>query len=134
MQLTLPILTRPLQIAWAILALTTVISEIAPNPHLPYFLHYWVYSPAKLIAFLALGFLVPLAFARLNNLNWGMALAALSAATIEILQGIIGNGHSFHWYELCAKLTFILVGFMLGLEARYAGRLSLLILRIQFLV
>jgi hypothetical protein len=61
----------------------------------------------------------------LDALNRGIAFAALSATIIEVLQGIIGNGHSFHWYELLVKLLLILVGFMFGLDARFERNLSL---------
>ena len=86
---------------------------------------YGLYGPAKIICFLALGFLTPLAFALLNGLNWGIGFAALSAAAIEILQGLIGNGHSFHWYELLVKLGVILAGFAFGLDARSDREITL---------
>jgi hypothetical protein len=42
-----------------------------------------LYSPGTLICFLAPGFLTPLAFARMNAVNRGIAFASLSAAVIE---------------------------------------------------
>jgi hypothetical protein len=115
---------------WIALAATTVISEVVPIPHMSPMLHYGVYSPSKLVVFLLIGFFTPLAFARLNVLNRGIAFAAVCATVVEVLQGLIGNGHSFHFYELAVKLTIILLGFMVGLEARYEGTLTLGILRI----
>ena len=110
---------------WLVLAGVTVLSEIMPNPQFRPLLFYGLYSPSKLLCFLVMGFLTPLAFSRLNDLNRGIGFATLSAAMIEVLQGMIGNGHSFHWYELLAKLLVILVGFMFGLDARFERRLSL---------
>lgn len=103
---------------WTALACATVASEIIPTPHVNPLLFYGVYTPAKVVCLLALSFLTPLAFSLLNNLNLGIAFAALSATLIELTQGLIGNGHSFRWYELIAKLGIILAGFALGLDAR----------------
>ncbi len=132
-RLGIPICNIYARVLWLALAAVTVVSEIIPTPHLKPLFFYGLYSPAKLICFLALGFLTPLAFARLNNLNRGIGFAALSAAIIEVLQGLIGNGHSFHWYELLAKLSFILIGFMIGLDARFERVLSVGALKIPLL-
>ena len=113
------------RVLWLAVATITIVSEIVPNPQLRAVLFYGLYSPAKLLCFLALGFLTPLAFARHRELNRGIAFAAVSAALIEGLQGLVGNGHSFHWYELVAKLIVILFGFVLGLDARYERDLSI---------
>jgi hypothetical protein len=103
---------------WVALAGITVVSEIIPAPHVRALFFYGLYGPAKIICFLAMGYLTPLAFALLNGLNRGIGFAALSAATIEVLQGLIGKGHSFHWYELLVKLGVIMAGFAFGLDAR----------------
>lgn len=116
--LSLHIFNAATRTLWVVLAGITVVSEIIPTPHVRALLFYGLYGPAKLLCFLAVGFLTPLAFALLNSLNWGIGFAVLSAATIEALQGLIGNGHRFHWYELLAKLGVIIVGFALGLVAR----------------
>jgi hypothetical protein len=118
---------------WLTLATVTVVSEIIPTPRLKPLFFYGLYSPAKLICFLALGFLTPLAFERLNALNRGIAFAALSATLIEVLQGLIGNGHSFHWYELIVKLFIIFGGFSFGLVARFDGAISLGVVEIMLL-
>jgi hypothetical protein len=131
MRIAIPIFNVWTRALWIALAVTTVISEIVPIPHMSPILHYGVYSPAKLACFLLIGFFTPLAFARLDALSRGIAFAAGCATVVEVLQGIVGNGHSFHFYELAVKLTIILFGFMLGLEARYEGRMTLGILRIN---
>jgi hypothetical protein len=110
---------------WFAFAAITVVSEVTPVPAMPAWLHYGVYTPAKLFLFFIVGYLVPLAFARFNVLNRGIAFAFVSAAAIEILQGIIGNGHSFHSYELLLKWIVIALGFMFGLDARCEGTLDL---------
>ncbi|HEY1806212.1 MAG TPA: hypothetical protein VGG45_17190 [Terracidiphilus sp.] len=103
---------------WVVLAGITIVSEIIPTPNVRPLFFYGLYGPAKVICFLVLGFLTPLAFGLLNGLNRGIGFAALSAAIIEALQGLIGNGHRFHWYELLVKLGVILMGFAFGLDAR----------------
>jgi hypothetical protein len=130
MRLAIHIFNRYTRSLWIALAATTVISEVVPVPRMNPILHYGVYSPAKLACFLLIGFFTPLAFARLNALSRGIAFAAICATVVEVLQGLIGNGHSFHFYELAVKLSIILFGFMVGLEARYEGKMTLGILRI----
>jgi hypothetical protein len=130
MRLAIHIFNRYTRALWIALAATTVISEIVPIPHMSPILHYGVYSPAKLVCFLLIGFFTPLAFVRLDALSRGIAFAAVCATVVELLQRIIGNGHSFHLYELAIKLSIILFGFMVGLEARYEGRMTLGIVRI----
>jgi hypothetical protein len=103
---------------WLALVAVTILSEVIPTPHLKPLLFYGLYSPAKLICFLALGFFTPLALASMNAMNRGIAFATVSAAIIEVLQTFIGNGHSFHWYELVVKLFIILFGFSFGLTVR----------------
>lgn len=105
---------------WALLAGVTIVSEIIPTPHVRALFFYGLYGPAKIICFLALGFLTPLAFELLNGLNRGIGFALLSAAVFEVLQALIGNGHRFHWYELLVKLGIVMVGFAFGLDARWS--------------
>jgi hypothetical protein len=109
---------------WAIAAAITVAAEIVPIPPMPAPLFY-SYCAAKLVCFLALGYLAPLAFWRFNALNRGMLLATISATGVESLQGLLHNGHSFHWYELIVKLLLILTGFAAALDARYERTLSI---------
>lgn len=116
---------------WLTLALLTVIAEVIPAPKAQPLVFYGLYSPAKLAAFFVLGIITPLAFGRLNRLTRGIAFAALSAAAVELLQGLIGNGHSFHWYELLVKLLLVLAGFMIGLDARFEHAIALGPLKIQ---
>ena len=88
-------------------------------------LPFYAYCAAKLVFFIAIGFLAPLAFWRFNALNRGILLAAISAAAVESLQGVLHHGHSFHWYELLIKLALILLGFALALDARYERKISI---------
>lgn len=110
---------------WLALAATTVVSEVIPTPQLRPLFFYGLYGPAKIVCFLALGFLTPLAHARMSAMNRGIAFATLSSAVIECLQVLIGNGHRFHWYEMSIKLIVILFGFMFGLDARLEKSFSL---------
>ncbi len=133
MRFALHMFNRYTRSLWMALVASTVISEVIPIPHMNWILHYGVYSVSKLGCFLLIGFFTPLAFARFDALSRGISFAVVSATVIEVLQGFIGNGHSFHFYELMVKLTFILFGFMVGLEARYTGTFSLGILGIALI-
>jgi hypothetical protein len=113
-----------MRVVWFGLAATTVVSEVVRLPVMSPFVHYGLYGPGKMLCFFMLGYLTPLTFGRFNNLNRGILFAALSAALVEVLQGLIGNGHSFHVYELVFKLGIILFGFMMGLDARFEGEVG----------
>jgi hypothetical protein len=116
------------RLLWLAVVLSTIALEVMPA-HFPPALFY-AYELTKCILFAALGYLTPLAFWRFHSLNLGFVFAAVSAASVELLQGFIGNGHAFTWMELFAKLVIITFGFVLGLDARYeravrVGRLRL---------
>jgi len=122
----LKVFTPALRIVWAAIVAVTVVAEVLllpTNPPLPPIPHY-AYKVFKLILFVAVGYLAPLAFWRFNALNRGIMLAAVSSIGVETLQGIIGQGHSFHWYEMLLKLGLILFGFALALDARYERQIS----------
>jgi len=125
------ICTRYTRLAWFALAATTVVSEVMKLPRMSPLMHYGFYGPGKLLCFFMLGYLTPLTFGRFNNLNRGIAFAALSAVAVEVLQGLIGNGHSFHIYELAIKLAIVLFGFMMGLDGRFEGAVSVGPLRVN---
>jgi hypothetical protein len=109
---------------WAVTVAVTIISEIVPIPPMPP-MPFYIYKAVKVLLFVIVGYLAPLAFWRFNALNRGILLAAASAMFVESLQGILGNGHSFHWYELAIKLALILLGFNFALDARYERKISL---------
>jgi hypothetical protein len=122
-----------LRVAWLVVAVLTMLSEVIPfpllivTPHatLSYSLFY-AYKTAKVVLFLVLGYLTPFTFWRFNSLTAGLLFAALSAALVESLQGLgLSHGHRFSWLELAVKLGLVLVGFTLALEARYEGSLKL---------
>jgi hypothetical protein len=117
---------------WAIVVAIITITEVMPIPLMPP-LPFYSYQAAKLICFVALGYLAPLAFWRFNALNRGILLAAISATCVESLQGILRHGHSFHWYELAVKLALILLGFALALDARYEHAISIGSLHIRLI-
>jgi hypothetical protein len=118
---------------WTALAAATVVSEVMPIPHMTAAMHYGVYTPLKLALFFMVGYVTPLAFVRFRYLNRGIAFAAVSATAVEILQGFIGNGHSFHVYELTVKWIAIALGFMFGLDARCEGDLDIGMLHVSLI-
>ena len=120
----IPVFRPATKLVWAILISVTVITEVMPIPPMPR-LPFYLYYAAKLVCFIAVGFLAPLAFWRFNALNRGILLAGISATFVESLQGTLRYGHSFHWYELLGKLILILIGFALALDARYERRISI---------
>ncbi len=101
-----------------------MVAEVIPLPLLPP-LPFYSYKVMKVLFFIALGYLAPLAFWRFNALTRGIFLAAISATFVETLQGLIHSGHSFHWYEMLLKLGLILLGFTRALDGRYEQRISL---------
>ena len=117
---------------WGIIAAVTVISEVVPVPLMPP-VPFYSYCAAKLVCFVALGYLAPLAFWRFNALNRGILLGAISATVVESLQGLLHHGHSFHWYELIVKLGLILLGFALALDARYKHMISIGPIRLRLI-
>ncbi len=103
-----------------------VVGEIASVPMWPPSIFY-PYCFLKLVGFVIIGILTPIAFWRFNALNRGLLYAAFSAALVETLQAIVNRGHSghaFHWYELAVKLILILIGFSIGLDIRYERQLK----------
>ena len=82
-------------------------------------LPFYSYKTAKIICFVAIGYLALLAFLQFSALNRGVILAAISATTVEFLQGLLHHGHSFHWYELIVNLALSFLGFALALDARH---------------
>jgi hypothetical protein len=110
--------SKSLRICWLVIFAITVVSEVYPFPLLPPGTFYSIWT-VKLLLFLILGYMGPLAFWRFNALNRGIVLAAGSAALVEFLQGALGHGHAFHWYELLVKLALILAGFIVGLGAMH---------------
>jgi hypothetical protein len=118
-----------LRLLWLAVVITTIFLEVMPA-HFEQPLFY-VYKCTKGVLFIALGYLTPLTFWRFSALNRGLLFAAASAATVEILQGLIGNGHKFSWLELAAKLGIIAFGFVLALDARYEREIAIGGLRIR---
>lgn len=112
------------KVLWASVMAATVTIEIIAVPLMPR-IAFYSYCAVKLICFVALGYFAPLVFSRFNALNRGILLAALSATCIESLQGLMRHGHSFHWYELVIKLTLIILGVALALDARYEQMISI---------
>lgn len=108
---------------WIALVILTIISEVVPLP---------AFTPAPLIAYCAVkailfvlvGYMAPLAFWRFNALNRGLLYSILSAGAVETLQGVVGHGHSLHWYELLIKLILLFIGFAMALDARYECRVE----------
>ena len=125
MKIAMQICNSFTRLMWTTLAAITIVSEVVPVPRMNPFLHYGVYCVSKVSCFLMLGYLLPMAFKRINVLHRGIAFAAISAAAIESLQAFIGNGHSFHWYELIAKWFVIMLGFAFGLDARCTGSVEI---------
>jgi hypothetical protein len=120
------VFTPTLRILWIAAVAVTIAVEVIilpTNPPLPPFPHY-AYKVFKLLLFVTVGYLAPLAFWRFNALTRGIGLAFVSAMGVETLQGLIGRGHSFHWYEMLLKLGLILLGFTFALDHRYECEIS----------
>jgi hypothetical protein len=108
---------------WAAVVVITILAEVIPIPLIAP-VPFYFYCAAKLLCFVVLGYLAPLALQGFNALNRGILLATVSATCVESFQGWLHRGHSFHWYELIVKLGLILIGFALALDARYERQMS----------
>lgn len=118
--------------SWTLLALITIVLEIMPIPLMPR-LPFYTYCGAKGILFVLFGYLTPLTYLRFGVLNRGIALAGLSACGAELLQAVVGHGHSFHLYELLSKLFLVLSGFTCALLARYDREISFGLFRVRLI-
>jgi hypothetical protein len=123
-KLHIQVFNPAIKMLWAVIVAITIFTEVIPIPLMPP-VPFYSYKVAKVVCFVAVGYLAPLAFWRFNALNRGIFLAAVSATFVESLQGLLQSGHSFHWYELIIKLGLILLGFALALDARYERVISL---------
>jgi hypothetical protein len=63
-------------------------------------------------------------------LNYGFLVGASATALVEISQHWI-PGHTFSLLELLGKWGIIFAGFALSLDARYARRIKLGVLRVS---
>ncbi len=127
MLLNVHVFGLPIRMWFIALVSALVIGELTSVPMWPPVIFY-PYCALKLLGFIAIGILTPIAFWRFNALNRGLLYAAFSAALVETLQAIVNRGHSghaFHWYELAVKLVLILFGFSIGLDIRYERQLKL---------
>lgn len=110
--------------AWMIIASLACIAELIPIGPMPFWLFELCYL-AKVSLFFGLGFVAPLSFYRLNGIGLSLAFSFSSTPLIEVFQGIVKNGHSFHWSELVGKLALIAIGFAIALNCRYELRISM---------
>ncbi len=129
-RMSLRVFTRTSRALWFSLAAITILLEAIPIPPMSPALFY-TYCAGKAILFISLGYVAPLAFWSFNALNRGIIFAALSACCVETLQGLLGHGHSFHWYELLVKLVLILLGFALALNDRYDHEINIGPIRVR---
>ena len=104
---------RSIQVAWIGIFGLTVLSEIYPFPLIPP-LPFYTVRCTKLFLFFLVGYVAPFGFWRMRSLNFGILLAFASAVFIEVLQGWLGHGHAFHWYEMLMKMILIFYGVCVG--------------------
>ena len=112
-----------LKAVWVLVNMLLSTAEVITVGMMPVPLFYLCYG-AKAAAFVALGFLSPLAFQKLNRIGIGILSSFSCAVAIEIVQVALHNGHSFHWHEIIGKIALIIVGFALALERRYQRRIA----------
>jgi len=120
--LTLKLFSRESRICWFVFLAIMVIVEVIPRPITWPPLPYYSYQISKLIGFVVLGYLTPLAFWRFGSLGRGVAFGLVTTAGIEGIQGII-EGHRFSIFEMIVKLVLVMAGFGLALLARFDKRI-----------
>ena len=126
---SITILNATFRLAWITVVAITVMAEVMPAHFAPAV--FYSYKVAKGFLFLTLGYLTPLTFWRFHSLNRAFLFAAASASAVELLQKFIGNGHSFSFVELLAKLAVIAFGFLLALDACYEREIRVGPLRVR---
>ncbi len=107
-----------LRVAWAVVSIVTIWSEIAPRSPSLLPLPYYSYTAAKVILFVLIGFLSPLTFWRFDSLGLGLLFSVLVAGAVEGVQSI-SPGHRASYFEFAAKLILLFIGFAYSLNARY---------------
>ena len=120
--LTLKLFSRGSRIVWFVFLTVMVVVEVTPRPITWPPLPYYSYQISKLIGFVLLGYLTPLAFWRFGSLGRGVAFGLATTAGIEGIQGMI-EGHRFSIFEMFVKLVLVMVGFGLALLARFDKRI-----------
>lgn len=108
---------------WALLLCITVACEVLPLRPVAAALLY-SYVGWKVLLFASLGFVMPLAFWRFDNIGRGILLSAVTAGLVEFLQAF-SPGHRSSYLEFGGKLVLLLIGFVLGLNTRYNGLLRI---------
>lgn len=116
-----PILNVKLLFLWSCLAALILLAEVMPVPYMSPMTFYSLFL-LKGVAFVSLGFLIPLTYERFDGVVRALLFSLGIALLTELLQKVLQHGHSFVWYELLIKPVLILWGFAIALVARYEGR------------
>jgi hypothetical protein len=125
----------PLRAVWFLALMGTLISELVPlsatfeSRFSPF--AFYSYQGAKLMAFMGLGFLTPLAWWHYKRLGIGVLFMIAITVTVEILQFLI-PGHRTSGVELVVKIVLLLTGFVCGLDVRKYQRFTVGPLSVRF--
>ena len=132
---TIPMFSVPIRALWFLVLACTLASELVPLTVAfeAQFssLAFHSYQALKLVAFVALGFMTPLAWWRYNSLGIGALFAIVTTAIVEFGQAFI-PGHRASTVELAVKLALLFAGFAAALEIRKYQELTVGPLRIHF--
>ena len=112
-----------LRMTWLLLFCVIATAQIVPLPPLAQ-LPLYSYVAAKVIIFLILGFLTPLAFWRFSNLGFGVLFSIGVTVALELAQRFV-PGHRTSYLELCGKLILLLLGFAIGIDTRHDRQIKL---------
>jgi hypothetical protein len=132
---TVPMFSVPLRALWFLLLACTLASELVPLSVAfeAQFssLTFHCYEAAKLVAFVAFGFLTPIAWWRYNSLGIGALFAIATTAIVEFGQAFI-PGHRASAIELVVKLALLFIGFATALDIRKYQQVTIGALCIRF--
>lgn len=117
------------RLAWLGIAAAVVAVEILPVRYPNPWTH--AYLVVKGILFVTAGYAIPLTFSRFNSLVQWLTMMVVLAALVEVVQGVIASGHSASVIEAFGKVSLIVIGFGLGLDARYDRAISIGPLHLQ---
>lgn len=119
----LVLFTGRLHTIWGCIFGLTLAAEIAPAVPVDPAIFYIVLA-VKALLFLLLGLQTPLTFWPFYSIGRGLLFSVAGAFGSELLQ-MISPGHKASMFEFAAKSCLLLLGFALGLAARYDMRISL---------
>lgn len=123
------VFTTLLRTLWWVVFAFTVTSEVIPAPAVHPVLFY-SFLAFRVLLFLALGFITPVAFWRYNSIGLGLLFSVAGAFGCELLQSV-SPGHTASVREFAVKCGLLLAGFVMALVARHDKQIDIGFVKIE---